>query len=163
MAAFDPGTTEPEWALAYRFDIVLRETPFERMRTPSQTVGPYFTLGLCNRPQSTLPNGTVEVHGAVYDGQGTPVADALVEVWDPDIGFGRSGTDAAGEFRFLVPAGVRRLEVMVFARGLLKPVLTRMYAPGEDARRGPDDGGGAERELAALRRALARGAGDGLL
>jgi protocatechuate 3,4-dioxygenase beta subunit len=29
VAAFDPETTEPEWALAYRFDIVLRETPFE--------------------------------------------------------------------------------------------------------------------------------------
>jgi protocatechuate 3,4-dioxygenase alpha subunit len=107
------------------------------MRTPSQTVGPYFTLGLCNRPQSTLPNGTVEVHGVVFDGQGTPVADALVEVWDPDIGFGRAGTDAAGEFRFLVPAGVRRLEVMVFSRGLLKPVLTRMYAPGEGGAEDP--------------------------
>ena len=28
-ARFDLGTTEPEWALAYRFDIVLRRTPFE--------------------------------------------------------------------------------------------------------------------------------------
>jgi protocatechuate 3,4-dioxygenase beta subunit len=29
VAAFDPESTEPEWALAYRFDIVLRRTPFE--------------------------------------------------------------------------------------------------------------------------------------
>ena len=29
MAGFDLETTEPEWALAYRFDIVLRRTPFE--------------------------------------------------------------------------------------------------------------------------------------
>ena len=29
VAEFDLGTTEPEWALAYRFDIVLRRTPFE--------------------------------------------------------------------------------------------------------------------------------------
>jgi protocatechuate 3,4-dioxygenase beta subunit len=29
VAAFDPETTEPELALAYRFDIVLRRTPFE--------------------------------------------------------------------------------------------------------------------------------------
>ena len=29
VARFDLGTTEPEWALAYRFDIVLRRTPFE--------------------------------------------------------------------------------------------------------------------------------------
>jgi protocatechuate 3,4-dioxygenase beta subunit len=29
ISRFDPDTTEPEWALAYRFDIVLRSTPFE--------------------------------------------------------------------------------------------------------------------------------------
>jgi protocatechuate 3,4-dioxygenase, beta subunit len=29
VARFDLGTTEPEWALAYRFDLVLRRTPFE--------------------------------------------------------------------------------------------------------------------------------------
>jgi len=29
ISRFDPETTEPEWALAYRFDIILRSTPFE--------------------------------------------------------------------------------------------------------------------------------------
>jgi protocatechuate 3,4-dioxygenase, beta subunit len=29
VAAFDPELTQPEWALGYRFDIVLRSTPFE--------------------------------------------------------------------------------------------------------------------------------------
>jgi len=29
ISRFDLETTEPEWALAYRFDIVLRSTPFE--------------------------------------------------------------------------------------------------------------------------------------
>jgi protocatechuate 3,4-dioxygenase beta subunit len=29
VARFDLGRTEPEWALAYSFDIVLRRTPFE--------------------------------------------------------------------------------------------------------------------------------------
>jgi protocatechuate 3,4-dioxygenase beta subunit len=29
VSRFDLATTEPEWALAYRFDIVLRSTPFE--------------------------------------------------------------------------------------------------------------------------------------
>ena len=29
ISAFDLAATEPEWALAYRFDIVLRATPFE--------------------------------------------------------------------------------------------------------------------------------------
>jgi protocatechuate 3,4-dioxygenase beta subunit len=29
VASFDLGLTQPEWALGYRFDIVLRSTPFE--------------------------------------------------------------------------------------------------------------------------------------
>ena len=103
------------------------------MRTPSQTVGPYFSFGLCVRPQNELPGGSVELVGRVLDGEGTPVADAMVEVWDPGTGFGRCGTDPTGEYRFLVPRDFSRLEVMVFARGLLKPVVTRLYAPGNDA------------------------------
>ena len=101
------------------------------MRTPSQTVGPFFAFGLCDRPQNTLPGGTVRVEGRVLDGVGEPVPDALVEVWHPELGFGRCGTDAEGRYSFLLPPGARRLEVLVFARGLLKPVLTRMYVPGE--------------------------------
>ena len=100
------------------------------MRTPSQTVGPYFSLGLCGRPQNELPGGTLPLEGRVLDGEGAPVDDALVEVWHPELGFGRCGTDADGRFSFLLPPATRRLEVMVFARGLLKPVVTRMYVPG---------------------------------
>ena len=99
------------------------------MRTPSQTVGPFFSFGLCGRPQNELPGGAVRVRGRVLDGEGVPVGDALVEVWDPAAGFGRCGTNADGEYEFLLPAETRRLEVMVFARGLLKPVLTRLYLP----------------------------------
>ena len=100
------------------------------MRTPSQTVGPYFSFGLCREPQNELPNGSVRLTGAVLDGEGGPVADALLELWDPAVGFGRCGTDARGEFSFLLPPEARRFELMVFARGLLKPVLTRLYVPG---------------------------------
>ena len=100
-------------------------------RTPSQTVGPFFSLGLGSRPRNELPGGTVRLEGRVLDGAGDPVPDALVEVWHPEVGFGRCGTDADGRYTFLLPAATRRLEVMVFARGLLKPVLTRMYGPGE--------------------------------
>jgi protocatechuate 3,4-dioxygenase, alpha subunit len=99
------------------------------VRTPSQTVGPFFSFGLCDRPRHELPGGAVRIRGRVLDGDGVPVADALVEVWDPGAGFGRCGTNADGEYEFLLPAGARRLEVMVFARGLLKPVLTRLYLP----------------------------------
>jgi protocatechuate 3,4-dioxygenase, alpha subunit len=100
------------------------------MRTPSQTVGPYFSLGLSRRAQNELPGGTVRLAGRVLDGEGAPVEDAVVELWEPRAGFARAGTGAAGEFSFLVPPEPRRLEVMVFARGLLKPVVTRLYLPG---------------------------------
>jgi protocatechuate 3,4-dioxygenase, alpha subunit len=100
------------------------------MRTPSQTVGPYFTIGLARRAQNELPGGTVRLTGRVVDGEGVPVEDAVVELWEPSVGFARAGTGAAGEFSFLVPPEPRRIEVMVFARGLLKPVVTRLYLPG---------------------------------
>jgi protocatechuate 3,4-dioxygenase alpha subunit len=99
------------------------------MRTPSQTVGPYFSFGLCDRPRNELPRGVVRLRGRVLDGKGAPVGDALVEVWDPAAGFGRCGTNADGEYQFLLPPDAPRLEMMVFARGLLKPVLTRLYLP----------------------------------
>jgi len=102
-----------------------------RPRTPSQTVGPYFSLGLGDRPLNELPGGSVRLEGQVLDGEGAPVSDALVEVWHPELGFGRCGTDEDGRYSFLLPPAARRLEVMVFARGLLKPVVTRMYVAGE--------------------------------
>jgi protocatechuate 3,4-dioxygenase alpha subunit len=101
------------------------------MRTPSQTVGPFFALGLCARPQNELPGGTVRVEGRVLDGEGAPVPDAMLEVGHPEVGFGRCGTDASGRFWFLLPSATRHVELMVFARGLLKPVVTRMYVAGE--------------------------------
>jgi protocatechuate 3,4-dioxygenase alpha subunit len=101
------------------------------MRTPSQTVGPFFSLGLCARLQNELPGGSMLVEGNVLDGEKAPVSDALVEIWHPDIGFGRCGTDATGRYSFLLPSTTRQVAMMVFARGLLKPVVTRMYVPGE--------------------------------
>jgi protocatechuate 3,4-dioxygenase, alpha subunit len=103
------------------------------VRTPSQTAGPFFAIGLSRRSENELPGGSVPLRGRVLDGEGRAVADALVELWDPALGFARCATDAGGEFRFLLPPQARRLEVMVFARGLLKHVVTRLYVPGEPA------------------------------
>jgi protocatechuate 3,4-dioxygenase alpha subunit len=103
------------------------------MRTPSQTVGPFFAIGLSRGTQNELPGGSVTLRGRVVDGEGNPVADALVELWNPEQGFARCGTRSDGDFRFLLPPDARRFEVTVFARGLLKPVLTRLYVPGEKA------------------------------
>jgi protocatechuate 3,4-dioxygenase, alpha subunit len=102
-------------------------------RTPSQTVGPFFAFSLCDRPANELAGGELRLSGRVLDGAGDPVGDALVELWHPDAGFGRCGTDADGRFEFLVaepPDG--HFEVMVFARGLLKHVVTRLYFPGAE-------------------------------
>ena len=91
--------------------------------TPSQTVGPFFALGLpwSDGPQ-VVPEGTagaIRIGGRVLDGAGAPVGDALVETWqaDPDgrfdhpddprgrvpgfRGFGRSPTDDAGRWEVL--------------------------------------------------------------
>jgi protocatechuate 3,4-dioxygenase, alpha subunit len=103
------------------------------MRTPSQTVGPFFTFGLCTEPQNALPDGSVRIEGAVFDGEGAPVGDAMLELWSPADGFGRCATDGDGRFSFLVPDGAERFELMVFARGLLKPALTRLYLDGGTA------------------------------
>jgi protocatechuate 3,4-dioxygenase alpha subunit len=97
------------------------------MRTPSQTVGPFFTFGLCTEPQNELPGGSIRVEGRIFDGDGSPVEDALLELWSPAHGFGRCPTDGDGRFSFLVPSAAEQFELMVFARGLLKPGVTRLY------------------------------------
>jgi protocatechuate 3,4-dioxygenase alpha subunit len=114
--------------------------------TPSQTVGPFFSIGLCNRSANDLvEDGPIAIEGAVLDGAGDPVPDAMLEIWQADargsysgaFGWGRSGTDDEGRysFRTVKPGAVDgqapHLVVLVFARGLLKPVLTRMYFADE--------------------------------
>jgi protocatechuate 3,4-dioxygenase alpha subunit len=100
------------------------------MRTPSQTVGPFFLIGLCVEPQNELPNGSIRIDGQVFDGEGVPIGDGMLELWSPEHGFGRCPTDGEGRYSFLVPADARRFELMVFARGLLKAAVTRLYLDG---------------------------------
>jgi protocatechuate 3,4-dioxygenase alpha subunit len=110
--------------------------------TPSQTVGPFYAIGLCRRADNELvapgSPGAVSLTGTLLDGQDDPIADGMVEVWDAAGGrWGRSGTDAEGRFSFVVakpdPEGgsAPHLDVFVFARGLLRHQLTRIYFPDE--------------------------------
>jgi protocatechuate 3,4-dioxygenase alpha subunit len=96
-----------------------------REPTASQTVGPFLHIGLdwLKRDQLAGPGVTgepVTIEGRVLDGDGMPVSDALIEVWQanahgkyrhPDdrqdkviepgfSGFGRVPTNDAGAFRF---------------------------------------------------------------
>jgi protocatechuate 3,4-dioxygenase, alpha subunit len=109
-------------------------------RTPSQTVGPFFEFGLCVRVENTpvAPDApdALRIEGRILDGEGSPVPDAMVEIWPP---WGRCGTDADGRYSFVTrrPSVARgqapHLALLVFARGLLKPVLTRLYLPDDPA------------------------------
>ena len=135
--------------------------------TGSQTVGPFFHLGLTSLKNDNLAapgvaGEKVIIQGRVLDGDGKPVTDALIEIWqanslgqyahpeDPQAkavepgftGFGRIPTDKDGGFRFTtikpgrVPGSGDTLQaphivVTVFARGLLKHLLTRIYFPDE--------------------------------
>ena len=132
--------------------------------TPSQTVGPFFAVGLDRAETADLTQGgtargeRIEIEGQVRDGDGAPIPDAMLEIWqanaagkyahpddkqekpaDPNfLGFGRAFADKAGRFRFItvrpgaVPGRGNALQaphitLAVFARGLLKHLMTRIY------------------------------------
>ena len=110
--------------------------------TPSQTVGPFFAIGLgATVDAHVVPEGStgaVRISGQVLDGDGQPVPDALIETWQAE-GVGRSATDDEGHFSLLTikppqSAGAGHaphIDVSVFARGLLTPLITRVYFPDE--------------------------------
>jgi protocatechuate 3,4-dioxygenase alpha subunit len=110
-------------------------------QTPSQTVGPFYAIGLTWPSNELVAPGTpgaVELAGLLLDGRGEPIADGMVEVWDGVGGrWARSGTAPEGRFSFVVakpePADGRApwLDVYVFARGLLRHQRTRIYFPDE--------------------------------
>ncbi|MEO7285294.1 MAG: protocatechuate 3,4-dioxygenase subunit alpha [Jatrophihabitantaceae bacterium] len=128
--------------------------------TPGQTIGPFFGYALpYPGDRQLVPAGSpaaVLLHGRVLDGAGAPVPDALLEIGQADpsgaltgragslcrdghtfTGWGRSATDRAGEYRFstvlpgpAVPGRPPFLAMVVFARGLLDRLFTRVYLPG---------------------------------
>lgn len=133
------------------------------VRTPSQTIGPFFHVGLKwddgNQVEFGAPGEKIVLTGLVYDGAGTLVTDALLETWQADpagktpgtsagskpYGYGRAGTDATGRYTIetMMPGAsgekyAPQLQVTLFARGLLKAVRTRvLLANPEDAKEDP--------------------------
>ena len=204
VSSFDWDATVPGFALGYRFDVVLAgrdATPLEPGHgleaTTSQTVGPFFSIGMDGLKLADLaPPGVagerVSVAGRILDGDGQPVPDSLLELWQANAhgryahpadtqeaplepgfhGYGRVATDADGRFRFSTikpgpvpgPHGAPQaphIAVSLFARGLMKRLVTRLYFPGEP-RNGSDHVLGLvprERRATLVAAAL----GDGLL
>jgi protocatechuate 3,4-dioxygenase, alpha subunit len=139
--------------------------------TTSQTVGPFFSIGFSwftpdNLAGPGVSGERITIEGRVLDGDGHPVPDAIIELWQANshgkyahpedsqekalekgfTGFGRIPTDAEGKFRFttIKPGQVPgsgadnqlqspHIAVSVFARGLLRRLVTRIYFPDEPA------------------------------
>lgn len=131
--------------------------------TPSQTVGPYYGIGLSYPEDNILvpqdSPASLLLWGYVFDGNGAPVIDAHLEIWQADAngripreegslrrdgrtftGYGRSTTDESGRFWFstVTPGAVVSpqagspaafISMGVFARGLLDRLMTRVYVP----------------------------------
>jgi protocatechuate 3,4-dioxygenase alpha subunit len=125
------------------------------LRTPSQTIGPFFHEALRWRDGGKVafaePGGTgIVVTGRIFDGAGELVNDAMVETWQHSpsgrtpasaqgslnpYGFGRVETAKDGTFRIetSMPGGTTpSIDIAIFARGLLKPLRTRVYLAPED-------------------------------
>lgn len=103
--------------------------------TPPQTVGPFFGPSLLDPRWTVVASGPtsgerIRVEGRLRDGEGRPLTDGMIEIWQADpggryrhpadagsssmddgfVGFGRSGTDADGRFAFdtVMPGPVAR-------------------------------------------------------
>jgi protocatechuate 3,4-dioxygenase, alpha subunit len=141
-------------------------------QTPSQTVGPFFAYGLAPEqygyPFRSLAGATlvaddppgerIRITGRVLDGDGVPIPDAMIEIWQADgegryahpsdprgsnlpfAGFGRCGTGTDPENRFAFdtikpgPIGdgqAPHVNVILFMRGMLCHVYTRIYFADE--------------------------------
>jgi protocatechuate 3,4-dioxygenase, alpha subunit len=151
----------------------------EKLRqTPSQTIGPFFAYGLTAEQYgydynsivtgSLIGNAVggerIQIVGNVYDGNGDPVSDAMLELWQPDAkgeftkiikrenegfrGFGRLGTgaDLNSEFRFITikpgtvsPGQAPHIHVILFMRGSLRQLYTRFYFSDETEANAKDE------------------------
>ncbi len=127
----------------------------ELKQTPSQTVGPFFAYGLTPEQYNydfpslysgnMVPEGTgheITISGKVYDGEGKPVPDAMIEIWQNDgknalIGRFGTGTDPDNQFLFrtIKPESVDGeapfVTFIVMMRGQLIHSYTRIYFEDE--------------------------------
>jgi protocatechuate 3,4-dioxygenase alpha subunit len=119
--------------------------------TPSQTVGPFFHLCLTTDESAAYLRGPelkgerIQLRCRVFDGDGVPVDDAMIEFWQAHADgvyghFGRLATNAEGAcvFETVKPgrdamSQAPHINVSIFARGLLRRVVTRIYFEADAA------------------------------
>ena len=111
--------------------------------TPSQTVGPYFAIGL---PWPEGPHavdagtpGAITIAGTIYDGAGQPVPDHLIETWQADPegrfadahGYGGASemTGFRGFARYGVEVGDGEFEILTIKPGRVPEPGGRLQAP----------------------------------
>ncbi len=121
--------------------------------TAAQTIGPFWHLiedkSLSNLTRFGAEGEVMTLTGTITDGDGTPVADACVEIWQASPAaderfpaWGRSATDATGTYRFttLKPGPVPgrgntqqapHFAINILARGIITRLYTRAYFQGE--------------------------------
>jgi protocatechuate 3,4-dioxygenase alpha subunit len=126
-------------------------TDGRRPPTPAQTVGPFLSLGLAwpqgSRVVHPARPGAVRISGGLFDGNGEAVGDGMIETWQVGPGdfrgFGRCLTTATGTWEILTlkpdplatadgATEAPHLDVLVFARGLLHRLVTRIYFADEE-------------------------------
>jgi protocatechuate 3,4-dioxygenase alpha subunit len=143
----------------------MTDPPATLVATPSQTVGPFFQVGLASTDSLGALAGPdtrgerIQLHLQVLDGDAAPVPDCLVEIYQADAdgaygrapfsGFGRLATrkDGSCVFETIRPGSVAdgrggmqasHVNVCLLARGLLRQVYTRIYFAGDpDLQRDP--------------------------
>ena len=121
--------------------------------TAAQTIGPYWHLiedpSFADLTRFGAEGERVVLTGRVFDGDGEPVTDACVELWQssPEAGerfpgYGRAATDGEGRYRLTtvnpgpVPGRGNTMQAPHFAinllmRGVLTRLYTRAYFAGE--------------------------------
>jgi len=118
--------------------------------TTSQTIGPFFQPGLQWGMDGSIglpaDGPRIIVEGAVIDGAGDTVIDALIEAWNPAAasesaggmpGFRRADTVHGGRFRLELSGNTAPGEpvayITVFARGLLSHQFTAVFIADDAA------------------------------
>ena len=138
--------------------------------TPSQTIGPFFSYALTSdengRPLIASnhihapSDAEIHIEGKVLDGDGKPVSDAMLEIWQADangrlavpndranvnfLGFARTATGQDGNYIFetVKPGRTNNqdnilqapyINLVVFARSILSQLYTRIYFADENS------------------------------